>query len=82
MCLSRRTCIPADCFSTCDLVKVICCMQHQGVRVNTGWLRIRLMCLSRRTCIPADCFNTCDLVRVICCMQHQGVRVNTGSGSD
>jgi hypothetical protein len=29
--------------------------QHLGVRVETGWLEIRIMCLSGATCLPADC---------------------------
>jgi hypothetical protein len=30
-------------------------IQHEGVRVKTGWLGIRIMCTSGATCLPADC---------------------------
>ena len=29
--------------------------QHEDVRTNTGWLRIRFMCLSEKKCLPVDC---------------------------
>ena len=30
-------------------------MQHEGVRVKTGWLGIRIMCPNGATYLPTDC---------------------------
>jgi hypothetical protein len=38
-------------------MKLVCCFsaKHAEIRVNTGWLRIRIMCASGTTYLPADC---------------------------